>query len=288
MRRWILALAAVTAVTFGAVACGGGDDDGDSDGPGNGFSSGGDLPDDFPDSFPVYDGADFEGGAEGTQGGITGFVATWTTGDSQDDVVDFYDSEFEDGPWKSASSGGADGGSFWIVENEDEDRSGWVSVGEADGKTTIVAVLADSDDITGGDDDDEPTEPADDGDGDGGSGDADLPDEADLSDDFPEDRVYIPGDARVTSSSNFSTGGNSSYFVEIYLESDDAGDVADDYESNMKSNGWTNAFTSESDGTFVQTYSNEDGTESAAVSISDSEVDGYVLIALTVNVVDSE
>lgn len=291
MRRWILAFAAIFAITVGAVACGGGDDERTIDTGDGEVTFGGDLPDDFPDSFPVYDGADFEGGAQGNQGGVEGFVATWRTGDSAEDVTDFYDEEFADGPWKSSGSGSAGGGGYWIVENEDEGLTAYVGVTEIDGDTAITAVVGESDDLGSPDDGDDPTEPADDGSGDGDNdgdtgGSADLPDEVDLDDDFPADKVYIPGGARVTSSSNFSTGGNASYFVEIYEQSDDAESVADDYESNMESKGWTNAFTSESDGTFVHTYSNEAGTESAAVSISDSDVDGYVLITLTLNVVE--
>lgn len=287
MRRWMLAVAAIFVVTFGAVACGGDDkktiktDDGE-------IKVGGDLPDDFPDSFPIYKGADFQSGVQGSQGGVQGFAATWTTGDSQDDVKKFYDQKFKDGPWKSTASGSAAGGSYWIVENKDEGKTAYVGVTETDGDTAISAVVGDSDDI-GSPGDDDPTEPADDeetpDDGaSGGDNNAELPDEVELDDDFPKDKVYIPSGARVTSSSNFSSGGSNSYFLEIYVKSDDAESIADDYKSNMESKGWTNAFTSESDGQYIQSYSNAAGTDSAAVTIGKSDVDGYLQIALTVNI----
>lgn len=294
MRRWMLALAALVAVSSTVVACGGGDDKKTIDtGDGGKVTVGGDLPDDFPDSFPVYDGADFQGGVESSQGGVDGFAANWTTGDSVKDVSDFYEKEFEDGDWKSTGSGNAGGGSFWLVENADEGLTAYVLIAEADGDTAITAIVGDSDDTgTGGD---EPTEPADqedptpdDSSSGGDTGSSDLPDEVDLDDDFPVALVYFPSDGRITGSSSFSSDQGDSYFVEIYVKSDDPESIADKFKDEMKSKAWENAFSSEADGTYVQTYSKGDGAETASLSVSKSDVNGYVLVNMTVITTKSE
>jgi hypothetical protein len=48
------------------------------------------LPDSFPKDFPIYDGAKYQGGIETSEQGVSGFYATWETGDSADKVSSFY------------------------------------------------------------------------------------------------------------------------------------------------------------------------------------------------------
>ncbi len=285
MRRWMLLLGAMVAITSLAVACGSDKktiktDDGK-------ITVGGDLPDSFPDDFPVYPGADYQSGIESSQGGVDGFAATWTSGDDFSKVRDFYDDELKDGDWVASSSGntGSDG-AFWLAENTSKKLTAYVIVGNTDGDTSITAIVGDSDDLSSGGDD--PTEPADSSDDDtptssdtGG----DLPDEVDLDDDFPKEEVYIPSGARVTSTSSLNSNGTSSYFVELYVKGD-ADKIADDFAEGMKDKGWTDSFNSTTNGEVFQSYSRgaDATTDAVTVAITKSDVSGYVTINMSASI----
>ncbi len=284
-----------------AVACGGDDKKIDL-GNGNEGTISDDLPDDFPDDFPIYDGADLQGSVQGESSGIEGFVVTWKTGDDLEDVRAFYDEELSDGPWTSTSSGDLGGTSaFWQAENEDGSKVAYVNASTGDGDDTIILVtIGDEDDATfgGGDggDDDATADDADDGgsddDGDTSGDDdtdqpaAELPDEVDLSDDFPSDRVPLPDDARVTSSSSFSSGDTTTFLVELYSE-DDVAALVDFFSSELEGNGWTESFQTETDGEAFLTFTPDNGadasTEAVTIAISPSDVEGYSDVVLSVS-----
>jgi hypothetical protein len=304
---WLLIPFLVIGAAFSA--CGGGDDDGGTIRVGDEEidipddvdvdSSGDSVPDGFPDDFPVYDGADVVSGFRGEQDGEEGFYVVWETDDSVEDVQAFYESAFEDGPW--TSEGTIESGSTVILSatHEEDQLIGGVTLAEVDGKTQISAFVGDdsSGDSSSDDGSSDGDSSSDNGDEDESSGDgdssgdsADLPDEADLNDNYPEDEIPLPDNARVTSSSSFSSGGNSSVFAEIYVEAP-VDEVAEYYESTLASAGYSESFKTESDGEVFLTYSKDTETfsgDSAIVNITPSDVEGYTLVNITVTNAEGE
>lgn len=292
MNRWlaILLTGAATVTAVMAFACGG-DDKKVTLGNGDEVTVSDDLPEDFPDDFPIYDGADLQGSAQGEASGINGFVVTWKTGDDLDDVKTFYDEELADGSWTSTSSGEQGGNSaFWLVENEDKSKAAYVTT-TTDGSDTIILVtIGDQDDASSGSDEEATSDDADSGSGGdtpSGGDSAELLDEVDLSDDFPKDRVPFPDDARVTSSSSFSGGGTKTYLVELNSK-DDVGTLVDFFTSELEGNGWTESFTTESNGEAFLTFAPAEGADASAdaatIAISPSDVDGYSDVVISVSV----
>jgi len=298
LRIGIIGLLAVLGLALFA-ACGGDDktiatEDGE-------ITISDDLPDEFPDDFPVYDGADLQGSYRGESEGVEGIVATWTTGDSIDDVAAFYERELDDGEWTTQSQGDQGAlGSFFFALNSDESKAAYVYISGNDDDTTILVTVGDNDGTLTGDDgsDDGSSDGSDDGStddnssgddssgddstDDGSSGSAELPDEQDLPDDFPSDRVPLPGDARVTGSSSFSSGGTNTFFVEFYSQ-DSADELADHFKSELPANGWTESLTSESDGEIFLSFAPEGGVSTSGVTIiiADSPADGYRLVSIS-------
>jgi hypothetical protein len=300
LRFGIIAALALLGVTMFA-ACGGDDktiatDDGE-------ITLSDDLPDEFPDDFPIYDGADLQGSYRGESEGVEGLVATWTTGDSVEDVAAFYEQELESGEWTTQSKGNQGAlGSFFFALNSDESKVAYVYISGNDDDTTILVTVGDNDGSLTGDDgssdgsDDGSSDGSDDGsddsgsdDGssgdngdDGSSGSAELPDEQDLPDDFPSDRVPLPGDARITGSSSLSSGGTDTFFVEFYSQ-DSADEIADHFKSELPGNGWTESLSSESDGEIFLSFAPEGGESTSGVTIiiADAPVEGYRLVSLS-------
>jgi hypothetical protein len=293
------------------AACGGGDDETIDLGDGDEVTVSEDLPDDFPDDFPVYDGADVLGSISGEQAGEEGTVVTWETDDSAEDVTAFYEQEFEDGPWTTTSEGSFGGLGNFTVENGDQ--AAYVLISETDGNTTIVVTYGakgdlgfedgdSSDGDDGSSDGDDGSSDGDDGssdgedgssDGDDGSGEddgssgsAELPDEVEVDDDYPEDEIPLPDAARVTSSSSFASGGNRSIFVELYVETT-VDEAADYYATTLEGAGYSEGFRTETDGEVFMSYTKGDDPaivtgEGVLVNVAPSEVDGYVLVSLTI------
>jgi hypothetical protein len=278
-----------------AAACGGDGDQTFDTGDGE-VTLSEDLPDSFPDDFPIYPDAELEGAFTGEQEGIEGTVATWRTGDDFQDVVDFYEREFEEGPWTTTASGSATGSNFWSVENPGSDQVGYVAVSQGDEVSIIATVGDDSSIVTpdSGDDDgsgDDGSGDGDDGSGDGDSGDgdggdpsADLPEEVDLSDDFPADVVSLPDGARVSGSTSVTSGGVSSHFVAFHSQ-DSADELADYFEAELTGNGYMQTIETRADGGVYAAYSeNADGSGTTViVTIAESTVAGYQEVGLTVS-----
>jgi hypothetical protein len=292
-------------------ACGGDDDKTIDIGDGE-VSVSEDLPDDFPDDFPVYDDAEVLGSISGEQEGEEGTVVSWETDDSSEDVSAFYEQEFEDGPWTATSEGNFGGLGNFTVENGD--TVAYVLISEVDDKTTIVVTYGSREDLgidgddgssdgedgssdgdDGSSDGDDGSSDGDDGssgegdgesDGDGDSGgSADLPDEVNINDEYPEDEIPLPDAARVTSSSSFASGGNQSLFVELYVETS-VEDAADYYATTLEDAGYTQGFRTETDGEVFMSYTKGEEAvisgNGVLVSIAPSQVDGYVLVTLTI------
>ncbi len=259
------------------------------------------VPSDFPKDFPVYKGADVQGSATGTEKGISGTVVTWQTGDDLDKVKDFYDKAFEDGPWKSSSTGSSGDGSFWIANSADGKKTAYIGTSRRGNKTAIVVTVGDNDDASSDGGDDTPTSSSskktatssgDDSssDGEDPSSDsspepAELPDEANLSKDFPSDRVPFPSGSRVTSTSSFSSNGAKSYFVEVYIK-DSVEHVDDYFKTELKKHGWTDAFASESDGEYFITFTGDSDKEAVTIAIAQSDTPGYAKASLSVSMAE--
>ncbi len=305
MLKWIAMMAASTAM-LAAAACGGGGDEKTIDlGDGNEITVGEDLPDDFPDSFPIYDGADLQGATTGEQDGITGIVATWTTGDSFDDVVAFYNDAFESGEWTVTLTGSAGGSTYWAVGNTDGSKAGYVAIADGDDVLISATVGDNPDDASGSGDDgssddgsssdgdsssddgdsssddgsdgssDDGSSSSDDGSGDS-SGSADLPDEVELPDDFPSDLVSLP-DGRITSAQSYSSNGQDTYMVG-FITQESPDDVADAFASEMTGKGYTETLrTSDGTGVYAAYTESDDGTGNVIVLslVESSSYDGY-------------
>jgi hypothetical protein len=283
-------------IAFAALAgwaCGGGDD-GDVDLPSGGEADISDeLHDEFPDDFPIYDGADLEASYTGESQGVEGLVATWTTGDSIDEVRTFFDDEFDgDGPWDAQGDIQTGDSTIWNVSNDNGDVAVVTAV-EEDGETSISVILSDElrdlptddgdDDGSDGDDgsDDSSDDSSDDEGSDSGAG--DLPDAVDLPDDFPSGDVPLPDDIRITNATSFTTSGVTSYVVE-FLSQDSTDDLATHFRDAFAGMGWDQAFQQEAAGTITASYTeNQDATGSVvSVTIYESSYDGYNTVALSI------
>ncbi len=255
----------------------------------------GKIPSDFPSDFPSYKGAKVQGSLAGkSEGGITGTWVSWTTGDGADKVSEFYKNAFKDGPWKSTSEGSSGGTSFWMADSSDGKNTAYVVVSEAGGETTIAAVVGPKDsgsssssDSTSTSDssssaEDTPSSSDSSSSSEPTKSSEPLPDEVKLSDGFPKDRVPLPSGARVTSDSSFSSGGQKTSSIELYVK-DKAENVSKFFETEAPKKGWENAFSSRSNGEYLLTFSASD-SEGLTISISDSDTPGYAKVILTVSV----
>jgi hypothetical protein len=286
LRQWVITGFGVVLIPL-AFACGGGGGDSVKLPDGSEITVGGDLPDSFPDSFPIYDGSDLIGSLEGEQEGIQGTVATWETGDSYDDVKQFYDEAFADDPWTTINEGTSGDSAYWAVMNSSDETSGYVTVADGD-KVTIIAIVGDdAASIADPEDEATPDEGSDDeatpDDGDSGSTDADLPDEVDLPNGFPSDKISLPDGARVTYATSITSNGVTSH--SVILHSKDSGDdLADYFKSELEGNGFTQLFQSvQGDGVIASYGENADGTGlNVAIIIGPGEADGYQSASITV------
>jgi len=287
MRKWIALLAAGFVVL--GVACGGGGGTKTLKGPDGQeikVSGSKSLPDDFPKDFPIYGGADYQGGIQSTQEGVTGFYATWQTGDSVDKVKQFYDDKFQDGPWKSTTTiNSGDGNFIGVQDRDDATREGFLSI-TREGDKTVIGVLVGknlsgqaqgtSTAAAGGDDtssdEDTPTSSSDSGE-ETPAEESTVPAEAKLPSDYPSSRVPLPDGARVTSASSVSSDGQKLFTVTFY--SKDAPDKVSDYfKDEMPKHDWQSSLTSEQDGEFFLNWSDAN-EESVTITVSKSDASGY-------------
>lgn len=289
-RIMAILVALLAGVTLLVGACGGGNDE-TVDLPGGGeVSVSDDLPDDFPDDFPLPDGADVQSSYSGEQGGVSGSVVSFNVDGSVDDVTSFYEDELGgDGPWTSQSNGNVGGSAFFSATHEDGNRGAYVQITETDGTTNLFVTIGEGDGIVpddnggatpdDGSDDNEPT--ADTSDSDEPS--AELPPEEDLPDDYPQDDVPLPDDARVTAATSLSSGGVNTFVIEFYSK-DSAEDLAEYFKGELEGNGWTEALTSTSDGEVFASYTKgESGNNGVFITIAASDVDGYNRVSLSLS-----
>jgi hypothetical protein len=287
MFKWTTIAIACLTMLLTAVGCGGGDKTIDV-GNGDKVKVSTDLPDDFPDDFPIYDGADLQGAVEGEQEGILGIVATWTTGDDFEDVKSFYEAAFEGGAWQSAASGNASGTVYWSLEESDGDQVGYVAVTDGDEVTIIATIGDDPSAASGANDDpsasDEPPEDGDSGSGSGSdAGTSDLPDEVDLPDDFPSDRVPLPDDARLVNASSVSANGQQAFSLLLYAQGS-IEEIAQSYQDKLEGKGYSQTFeTSDASGVYASYSEKSDGSGAVVIfTLGEGDIEGYQTIGLTV------
>ncbi|HYM15005.1 MAG TPA: hypothetical protein VEZ14_05560 [Dehalococcoidia bacterium] len=297
MRNYIIAIVPAVLIAAVAVGCGGGGSKTINIPGGGKVSVSGKLPSNFPSDFPVYKGASVQGSYTGSQNGIKGSVVTWTTGDAVDKVSSYYDSQFKSGPWKSQSSGNANGSAFWVVDSPDGKEAGYVGVSNDGKNTTIVATIGDKGAITGSSTStssstsgDTPTasDTPDTSSSSGSTPSAPLPNTASLPSDYPSSRVPLPSNARVTSATSLTSNGQKSYYIEIYVQESPSA-LNDYFKNEMPKNGWTNAFSSESNGSFVLTFggataADASGNENLAITVEQSDTPGYAKASIIASV----
>ena len=278
MRRWIWVIMTVAMVSLAASACGG--DNKSLDLPGGGKITEGKLPDDWPDDFPVYGSAKLLGGVSEVVEGSAASTATWETSDSPDDVKQFYDDAFKDGPWLSESSGVIASGTFWLATKGDGAPAYVTVVGGDGNKTLIVVVIGDtaSDTVDPG----AGETPADAGSG-SGSGGGELPDEVALPDDFPSDQVPLPDGIRITNASSVNAGGTQSFLIQLYSK-DSVDDLAAFFKDELEGKGFTQSIQTSQDGGIYAAYAqNDDGTGAIViVTVTESDVEGYRQVSLQI------
>lgn len=287
-------LVSALAMTVSAVACGGGGTKTlkGPDGQVVKVSGNKSLPDSFPKDFPIYSGATYQGGVESSQRGLSGFYATWTTGDSAEKVSSFYTTKLQDSPWKTTTTINSGGTSFIGVERKsDATQQGFVSIANSGGTTTIGIIIgnnlttpvSESTSSTSGSADATSTSGGSAGDSTPAGG-GSLPDAVSLPSDYPKDRVPLPSGVRVTSASSISSNGNKLYTVEFYSK-DDAPTISTYFKNELPKRNWTQTLASETGGQFLLSYSNgSDSNQTVTVTITKADVSGYQQVSLLVSV----
>jgi len=246
------------------------------------------LPDSFPGDFPVYKGADVQGSYSANQNGISGLAVTWQTGDSFDDVTAFYTDKFKSGGWKASANGTVGDSSYWAGENASGTKAFYLAVSKSDGNTSIIGTVGDKEQAGSSSDTPESADtPAAGSTASSSSSStpesAALPTETKLPADFPSERVPMPSGSRVTQASSVSSGGQKTYFVEVYVK-DTPEQAAEFFKTELPKHDWTEALTSQANGEFFGTYTAADGAEGVTVTSTASDTTGYAQVTLTVNV----
>jgi hypothetical protein len=299
MRKYFALLIPVVASLAMLAACGG--DSKTVKIPGGGEASvSNKLPDNFPKDFPVYKGAKVQGSYTGKNEGVSGTAVTWETSDSIDKVKDFYSNAFQSGAWPTTSNGDLNGSAYWGGESSDGKTTFYTMVSTVDGKTNIIATVGDtpndSSSSSSGDSGSAKTSTSgssSDSSFDSGSSSSEksptaspLPPEVKLSKDFPTDRVPLPSGARVTSSSSFGSGGSKTFIVEFYTK-DSPEKAADYFSTEMPKHGWSDSFSSNTNGEYFVTFTAADTSTSSndgmTANASESETSGYTKVGLTVS-----
>lgn len=309
MHKIGILLVPVLLIAAAFSACGGGDSKTVNIPGGGKVSVGNKVPDGFPSDFPIYGGAKVTSGYKGSQGGQEGFVVVWETGDDVQKVTDFYKEKLSSGSWTTSGEFTSNGSTSLTVTNPAAKLAGALSIGEADGKTSISVFLGDDSSADSGSGSNSGSsltsknktataESEDSGSG-SSSGDATsgpektstpspLPGEVKLDKNFPTDKVPLPSGARVTSNSSFGQGTSKTYIIEFYTK--DAPDkVVAYFTDEMPKHGWADSFSSNSNGDYFVTFTGASnatgGNDGLTVNASASpDTPGYTVVSMTVSV----
>ncbi|OGG02516.1 hypothetical protein A2Z33_01825 [Candidatus Gottesmanbacteria bacterium RBG_16_52_11] len=101
------------------------------------------LPDNFPKDFPIYPGVKFTGSMSGNnqKQDSKGFWVVMSTGDSVDQVKEFYDAQLETSGWEVANTMTAGSLVSWTVKKGTLEGAVSVTRGEQDSETAITVTL---------------------------------------------------------------------------------------------------------------------------------------------------
>jgi hypothetical protein len=270
-----------------ASACGGGGGK-EVTLPGDGgnvkITTGGELPSDFPNDFPIFNGANLTGTVAGEQEGKTGYVATWETDASTQEVTDFYKGALDKDPWKTAGVFTTSGGALISFTRADNENFGGAVTISGNGKTQVAVFVGEgaglaptAEATTEG----QPTpEKAATPEGVQTPTQAKLPQEVGLPNGYPADVAPIPDGARVIDASSFTTGGQTTVAVS-YLTKEDPESIANFYSGEVPGNGWSEASRLSSNGEVFLTYENQAEGGELVVSVApSSDYEGYTEVTL--------
>lgn len=287
MKR-VLFLLGLLGVLAAASACGGGGEKEITIPGGNGdvkVTTGGDLPDEFPDDFPIFKGAKLTGSVRGEQEGQTGFFVTWEGDASAEDVTDFYKTELDKDPWQvEGTFASAEGSMISFTRTDNKDLGGGVTV-SGNGKTQFVVFMGWGAGIAPSDEtEDEAAPTPEEADEEEPSAQAELPEEMDLPRDYPTDVAPIPEGARITDTSSFTSGGQTTYAI-TFLTKDAPDDVAGFYSSEVPGDGWTETGTFSSGGEVSAMFANEaEGGSLVVGAVASDTYEGYTEVNLVLTV----
>jgi hypothetical protein len=284
MKRLLL-IVGLLGLLAAASACGGGGKEVTLPGGGNvKVTTGGELPSDFPSDFPIFEGANLTGTVAAEEEGKTGYVATWETDASTQEVTDFYKGALDKDPWKSAGVFSSSQGAVISFTRADNENFGGAVTISGDGKTQIGVFVgegagqAPSAEATAAEQPTPETEatpeegqaPAE----------AALPNEVALPDNYPSDVAPIPSGARVIDASSYTAGGQTTVAVS-YLTKDDPQTIGDFYDAKVPGNGWSQTSRLSSDSDIYLTYENPDENSQLFLTISPSDTyNGYTEVAI--------
>ena len=299
MRKFILLLTPLALSAALVAGCGGGGGKKSVTVGDTKFETGS-LPSGFPKDFPIYSGAKFKGAVSSTQQGEKGFAATWETGDGIDKVKSYYSDQFGGkSNWAQDSATDTGAGAFFTAHHKSDNKVALLTVTTQDGTTSIAVFAGENTSDAGGSTppDEKATATTSSGSSSKATPEATsksassgatstpdtspLPAEAKLPKDFPSDRVPLPSGARVTSATSFSNGGTSTFIIEFYVK-DTPEHVADFLKTEFAKHGWTDAVTSNAGTNFFVSFTGDNGTDGATVSIEESDTPGYAHAALSV------
>jgi len=297
MRKYMLLAVPAMLLVAIATACGGGGSSKTVNIPGGGKISvnSGKLPSDFPKDFPTYSGAELLGSVSGGDQSSKGTAVTWQTGDSVDKVTAYYTDQLGGkSNWKQVATTNTNGSvSFIVQKKDDSSQGGLVAISKQDNKTQILVTVgtdlggsgsSDSTPSGSGSDSSSGSTPSSSGSSATEAPSSQpLPAEAKLSSDFPKDRVPFPSGARVTSTSDISSGGDKLYIIELYVK-DSPDKVNEFFKTELAKHDWTTSTTSSSNGEFFQAWGSATDGEGVIVTITASDTDGYAKVGLSVTV----
>ena len=111
-----------------------------------------------------------------------------------------------------------------------------------------------------------------------------FPDEVDLPDDFPSDRVPLPEDARLVAANSLSSNGELGFALTLY-SSDSVDDLAQSYQDKLEGKGYSQTYeSSDANGVYAAYSENSDGSGAVVtITVSEGDIQGYSLAVFSVS-----
>ena len=231
------------------------------------------LPEGFPEDFPVPQGADPAAAFTFTAQGTSQVVTTFTTDQSPDELIGFYEENLDPEVWEITSVGRGEQ-DFILFNALDEEMGGQVAVDQfkrnSDETNLVVALARPAEEGGGDDEDDEDVEEGEE------QEDFQLGESVDLPEGYPEDLVPIYPDATVIQSgfSSNPEGGDIRIFNVRQVTEDDFEPVIEFYEEELEDAGWDVADPQDSGAVVQITFEDpEDPDQNGSVTIEVFEQD---------------